>query len=334
MTTAVHEAAKMLRKETSDSTWTAGTIRASGDLAQRSRTTSSFPMQAPGSDTVRHHAAAAPTNPACTASPSPTSNANEAAPMPDLLAAATPTASKRPVRQLSRTERVTADVEKRLADGTYEPGTVLPATRTLGAEFGVSQTLVQLALQPLRDSGAVQAVAGRGHVVVDPTASAPVITGAAEIEKTLRARLRDGTYAVGTWLPSLRELMHEFAVTVPTIHRAVGALRDEGLVIPVKPLGMYVGDPNQPDAPPPSTPPVNARDLRRTLRVRLRNGTYPPGTQLPSLHDLCTEFSAGPHTVTTALTHLHTRGHLITGPDSSRLFAPPPMPRRRTSSAA
>ncbi|MFE9686811.1 GntR family transcriptional regulator [Streptomyces sp. NPDC006285] len=169
---------------------------------------------------------------------------------------------------------------------------------------------------------------------MDPTASTPVTTSAAEIEKSLRARLRDGTYAVGTWLPSLRELTAEFAVTVPTIHRALGPLRDEGLVIPIKTLGMYVGDPDQPDAPPPSTPPVRVMDVRKTLRARLRDGTYPPGTQLPSLHDLCTEFSVGPHTVTTALTHLHTRGHLITGPDGSRLFAPPSMPRRRTSSAA
>lgn len=51
------------------------------------------------------------------------------------------------------------------------------------------------------------------------------------VADALRARMVDGTYAVGSFLPPQRELTQEFAVSRDTIQRALRELSDEGWIV-------------------------------------------------------------------------------------------------------
>ncbi|MFD3314740.1 GntR family transcriptional regulator [Streptomyces sp. NPDC058656] len=215
-------------------------------------------------------------------------------------------------------ERIAQVIGKRLADGTYAPGTVVPAARSLAVEFGVSVWTVRRALQPFTDSGALHPVIGRGTLVRDPTTS-PVARGAREVSQIVRERLQAGTYAVGTWLPPQTVLAVEFGVSASTVHVAMTSLKREKLVETLTPLGTYVLDPRKPCTAPPGTP----SHVRQVIRERLRDGTYPPGSPLPTIPELAAGFNAGPNTVARALNLLRSEGLVYRG-QHRRFFAARP----------
>ncbi|MGF0118658.1 GntR family transcriptional regulator [Promicromonospora sp. Marseille-Q5078] len=62
----------------------------------------------------------------------------------------------------------------------------------------------------------------------------------AQVHEALRARIVDGTLAVGDKLPSQAELVEEFAVSAITIKRALDMLRDEGFVTRRPRIGTVV----------------------------------------------------------------------------------------------
>ncbi|MGW9030759.1 winged helix-turn-helix domain-containing protein [Streptomyces sp. NPDC055722] len=61
-----------------------------------------------------------------------------------------------------------------------------------------------------------------------------------QIATVLRARIADGTYAPGTRMPGVVALASEFDVAVSTVHRAVAALRADGLVVTWSGRGTFV----------------------------------------------------------------------------------------------
>lgn len=61
---------------------------------------------------------------------------------------------------------VVTTVQKRITDGTYAPGELLPSEAQLMNEFSVARTTIVRALQILAQEGWVQAHQGRGRVVV------------------------------------------------------------------------------------------------------------------------------------------------------------------------
>ncbi len=61
-----------------------------------------------------------------------------------------------------------------------------------------------------------------------------------QIAEMLRARIEDGSYLPGSALPSESDLAAEFGVTRPTVNRAVGMLRMDGLVKVRRGAGTYV----------------------------------------------------------------------------------------------
>lgn len=66
---------------------------------------------------------------------------------------------------MSRAHRVARELERRVLDGTYPPGSQLPTEPDLCAEFGVSRTTVRAAVGTLQDRGLVSREQGRGTFV-------------------------------------------------------------------------------------------------------------------------------------------------------------------------
>ena len=75
---------------------------------------------------------------------------------------------------------------------------------------------------------------------IDPLAPKPPYRQIADI---LRGRILSGQYPPNMRIPTESELVETFEVARTTARRAVGALRDEGLVYTVPQRGTYVADP-------------------------------------------------------------------------------------------
>ncbi len=58
-------------------------------------------------------------------------------------------------------------ISKRIADGTYAPGSRVPGIVELSAEFGIAASTAQKALAHLRDTGEVRTELGLGTFVAD-----------------------------------------------------------------------------------------------------------------------------------------------------------------------
>ncbi len=74
-------------------------------------------------------------------------------------------------------------------------------------------------------------------VSIDHEGDVPVYVQLADI---LRARILSGELAPRRPVPSKRTLMQEYGVAGGTIDKAIGILRDEGLVRTVTGRGIYV----------------------------------------------------------------------------------------------
>ncbi|WP_285495623.1 GntR family transcriptional regulator [Actinomadura sp. NBRC 104425] len=60
----------------------------------------------------------------------------------------------------------------------------------------------------------------------------------AQLAAVIRQRIQDGTYA--RRIPSGPALADEFDLSIPTVQRALGLLKDEGLIVSVKGRGTFV----------------------------------------------------------------------------------------------
>lgn len=58
-----------------------------------------------------------------------------------------------------------AVIEKRIADGTYPPGSQLPGVLAIQGEFGIAQMTARRVLTELRDAGLAQMQPGIGTFV-------------------------------------------------------------------------------------------------------------------------------------------------------------------------
>jgi len=67
-----------------------------------------------------------------------------------------------------------------------------------------------------------------------------------QIADDLDARIRAGEYKPGTRLPSYSQLAEIYSVSVATVTRALGLLRDRGLIEGVHGVGVFVRE--RPDA--------------------------------------------------------------------------------------
>ena len=61
-----------------------------------------------------------------------------------------------------------------------------------------------------------------------------------QIADALRHRINSGEYALGSALPSILAMAREFEVTTNTVRKALGILKDEGLIESVPGYGTFV----------------------------------------------------------------------------------------------
>jgi DNA-binding GntR family transcriptional regulator len=65
----------------------------------------------------------------------------------------------------SKTDQLIRVLTERIQSGVYPPGTQLPSNARLRESFGVSQMVVRLALDRLKERGLVETAPGRGVFV-------------------------------------------------------------------------------------------------------------------------------------------------------------------------
>ncbi|MEU8711678.1 winged helix-turn-helix domain-containing protein [Streptomyces sp. NPDC048663] len=66
-----------------------------------------------------------------------------------------------------RWKQVYAIIERRIADGTYPPGTQLPGVLAIVTEFGIAQMTARRVLTELRAAGLAQMQPGIGTFVTE-----------------------------------------------------------------------------------------------------------------------------------------------------------------------
>ncbi|MFI9359916.1 TetR/AcrR family transcriptional regulator C-terminal domain-containing protein [Kitasatospora sp. NPDC053057] len=98
-------------------------------------------------------------------------------------------------------ERIAAELRRRIAAGELKPGGRVPSTRRITQEWGVAMATATKVLNRLREEGLVRAVPGVGTVVVArpaPVAARPAATTAAAVaEAAAPAAGRDAARAPG-----------------------------------------------------------------------------------------------------------------------------------------
>lgn len=62
-------------------------------------------------------------------------------------------------------QQLVSELQRRIADGTYEPGAMMPSEHDLVTEFGVSRPTVVRALAVLREGGWIESRQGKGRFV-------------------------------------------------------------------------------------------------------------------------------------------------------------------------
>lgn len=65
----------------------------------------------------------------------------------------------------TKTEHVTETIAARIRSGVYAAGTQLPSDAQLRKEFGVSQQVIRLAVDRLKERGLIETVPGVGRFV-------------------------------------------------------------------------------------------------------------------------------------------------------------------------
>lgn len=128
-----------------------------------------------------------------------------------------------------RYRAIAEDVRRRVVEGEYAAGSLLPSEAELGAEFDASRVTVRRALEVLRDEGLVDARQGFGWFV----ASAPLRQSLGRLA-TIESQLVDGGIR-----PERRIL--EFAFERAS--RAVKAVLAAEQVLRVKRLNLADGQP-------------------------------------------------------------------------------------------
>lgn len=142
---------------------------------------------------------------------------------------------------------ITDALRKRVTEGKYPPGSLVPSEAVLTTEFNVSRNTLRRALSDLEGEGLIRALPGRGRVVV---ASDTPQDGATDphlqyrrIAAELRERIEQGELRPGDLVPSEAALVAHYGVSRGTARQALVELQGAGLIDAVHGKGRYVRNP-------------------------------------------------------------------------------------------
>ena len=143
--------------------------------------------------------------------------------------------------------RVTEALLGRIASGDLKPWQAVPPIEALRSEHGCSRRPVTAALANLECCGVIRRVPGGGYQVMPDGADAaagPDLRSWARIERALLE------LAPGALVPSRAVLAREYQVSPSTVMRALGSLRERGVIRRIPGGGYEVIPPG--DRPPSS----------------------------------------------------------------------------------
>ncbi len=89
------------------------------------------------------------------------------------------------------------------------------------------------------------------HHPKGPAMTGPRV-GWRHIAADIEARIEDGTYLLGSQLPSLTQLAAHYGATLKSVQYALIYLEGRGVVRPKQGVGVFVVDPAMPVSPPPT----------------------------------------------------------------------------------
>lgn len=205
---------------------------------------------------------------------------------------------------------IAAELRKRIQDGAYAPGSMLPSNSKLRAEFGVAEGTIRRALAELDRLGLTVARQGRPRMVTAP-GQERVGTLYELVVQGVRDAIADGRLAPGTALPSEAELAADYGVGRKTVRQALAELERAGDIV------------NRPGRRRQVPGVEQAHDaLYEKIAVRLADdfasGTYSPGTAVPSESALCSQYNVSRATIRKALDELRRKGVVSYGNGRAR----------------
>jgi DNA-binding GntR family transcriptional regulator len=207
-------------------------------------------------------------------------------------------------------EAIAAELRKRIQDGMYVPGSVLPSNSMLRAEFGVADGTIRRALAELDRLGLTVARQGRPRMVTSP-GQETVGTLYERVVRGIRDAIADGRHARGTALPSEAELAAEYGVGRKTVRQALAELERAGDIVNRPGRRRQVAGEEQ------------ANDaLYEKIAARLAEdvaaGLYEPGTAVPSESALCSHYSVSRATIRKAIEELRRKRLISNSADNAR----------------
>ncbi|MFE7121401.1 GntR family transcriptional regulator [Streptomyces sp. NPDC057654] len=178
---------------------------------------------------------------------------------------------------------------------------MLPTVRTLGAMFHASEPACRHALHVLADEGIVIVRTGKGSVVQTPNQPPSPLDSAPGLREfivhELRQAIRDGSYPPGSAVPSAARLAIRYGVSEATARNAQRQLREEGLLEGGR--GQRARVCSLQDAATAATDitwaPPEAQRLAAEVCQAIKDGTYRPGSLLPSQKRLARTYGASLH---------------------------------------
>lgn len=139
---------------------------------------------------------------------------------------------------------ITDAVRRRITEGEFPVGSVLPSEAVLTREYAVARNTLRRALTALKDEGLLTTVPGRGWIVSSPEESSSEAVDPhlhyRRIAADVRARIESGELRPGDRVPSGAELIKQYGVSRWTARLALQQLQDIELIRTVHGKGRFV----------------------------------------------------------------------------------------------
>jgi DNA-binding GntR family transcriptional regulator len=140
-----------------------------------------------------------------------------------------------------------------------------------------------------------------------------------QISRIVRTRIADGL-PPGAPVPSEAQLQQEFGVARTTARRAIGVLRDEGIVHAVPGQGVFVGAPGQAPRSPRKMPLY--QQIATELSAAILTGGLRPRRPIPGETALAQRYDVARETVRRAMALLREEGWIYTVPQRGSYVSP------------
>ncbi|MDI6101900.1 GntR family transcriptional regulator [Actinoplanes sp. NEAU-A12] len=199
--------------------------------------------------------------------------------------------------------QVTAELRRRIHEGSYSASGELPPTSVLAKEFGVAAKTVQRALQQLDRDGLTASRQGRPRMILAASQGVSA-TRYEQVAADLQREIESGAIPPGGRVPAESDLVGKYGMSRATIRIALDRLEAAGTVVKRAGRRYAAGDGGSDLA---------YESVAIQLERAIKTGKYAAG-RLPGENKLATEFRVSRPTVRQALTQLQATGLIYSVP--------------------